>query len=117
MSDVYIWCDVLDTTCYEVCQWLTAGRWFSPGTLVSSTNKSERHDIAEILLKVALYIITLTSNPMFAFKEFDLREQSLQSYSEQYVSLDHDIYKKIPAKHFDMSVIHTENTYTRFFSN
>ena len=26
------------------------GRWFSPGTLVSSTNKTDRHDIAEILL-------------------------------------------------------------------
>ena len=31
---------VLDTTlCDEVCQWLAAGRWFSPGTPVSSTNK------------------------------------------------------------------------------
>jgi hypothetical protein len=30
------------------------GRWFSPGTPVSSTTKIGRHDIAEILLKVAL---------------------------------------------------------------
>ena len=30
------------------------GRWFSPGTLASSTTKTGRHDIAEILLKVAL---------------------------------------------------------------
>jgi hypothetical protein len=30
------------------------GRWFSPGTSVSSTNKSDSHDITEILLKVAL---------------------------------------------------------------
>ena len=29
-------------------------RWFSPGTLASSTTKTGRHDIAEILLKVAL---------------------------------------------------------------
>jgi len=35
----------------KVCQWLAAGRWFSP---VSSTNKTDRHDITEILLKVAL---------------------------------------------------------------
>ena len=28
--------------------------WFSMGTPVSSTNKTDRHDIAEILLKVAL---------------------------------------------------------------
>jgi hypothetical protein len=29
-------------------------RWFSPGTPASSTTKTGRHDIAEILLKVAL---------------------------------------------------------------
>jgi hypothetical protein len=29
-------------------------RWFSPGPPVSSTNKTDRHDIAEILLKMAL---------------------------------------------------------------
>ena len=33
---------------------------FLPGTPVSSTNKTERHDITEILLKVALYTINLT---------------------------------------------------------
>ena len=33
------------------------GRWFSPGTLVSSTNKTDRHDITEILLKVMLNTI------------------------------------------------------------
>ena len=37
-----------------------AGRWFSPGILVSSTNKTYCHDIAEILLKVALNTINLT---------------------------------------------------------
>jgi len=33
---------------------------FSPGTPVSSTNKSDRHDITELLLKVAFNTITLT---------------------------------------------------------
>ena len=33
------------------------GRWFSSGTLISSTNKTDPHDIAEILLKVALNTI------------------------------------------------------------
>ena len=36
----------------KVCQWLTTGRWFSPGTPVSSTNKTNLHDVTEILLKV-----------------------------------------------------------------
>ena len=34
--------------------------WFSPGTMVSSTNKTGHHDITEILLKVALNTIILT---------------------------------------------------------
>jgi hypothetical protein len=40
------------TLCDEVCQWLATGRWFSPGTQVFSTNKTDIHDIAE-LSKVA----------------------------------------------------------------
>ena len=45
-------------TLYDtVCQWLVAGLWFSP---VFSTNKTDRHYIAEILLKVALKTTTLT---------------------------------------------------------
>jgi hypothetical protein len=35
-------------------QLLAHGQWFSPGTPASSTTKTGRHDIAEILLKVAL---------------------------------------------------------------
>jgi hypothetical protein len=33
---------------------LAHGRWFSPDTPTSSTTKTDRHDITEILLKVAL---------------------------------------------------------------
>ncbi len=37
------WRGVVDTTlCDKVCQWLAIGLWFSPGTLVSSTNKTDR---------------------------------------------------------------------------
>ena len=39
---------------YKVYQLLAHGRWVSPGTPASSTTKTGRHDIAEILLKVAL---------------------------------------------------------------
>jgi len=57
---------VLDTTlCGKVCQWYVEGRWFSLGTPVSSTNNTDRHDIAETLLKVALNIITLTPNIIY----------------------------------------------------
>jgi len=41
------------------CTRQVGGQWFSPGTPVSSTNKTDRHDVAEMLLKVALNTITL----------------------------------------------------------
>jgi hypothetical protein len=47
------------TLCDKVCQWLATGRWFSP---VSSTNKTDRHDITEILWNVALNTIKQTNN-------------------------------------------------------
>jgi hypothetical protein len=37
-------------------------RWFSPGTPVSSTNKTDRHAITEILLRVALNTINPVHN-------------------------------------------------------
>jgi hypothetical protein len=37
-----------------------ARRWLSPFTPISSTNKTDCHDITEILLKVALNTINLT---------------------------------------------------------
>jgi hypothetical protein len=40
-----------------VCQLPAIGLWFSPGTPISSTNKTNCHDITEILLKVALHLI------------------------------------------------------------
>ena len=53
------------TLCDKVCQWLAAGRWFSPGTPVSSTNKTDRRDITEILWKVSLNTINLFVNRKF----------------------------------------------------
>jgi hypothetical protein len=44
-------CTLLAATSDKVYQLLAHGRWFSP---TSSTTKTGRHDIAEILLKVAL---------------------------------------------------------------
>ena len=56
-----LWWGVLDTTlCDKVCQWLVTDRWFSPGTPIYSANKTDRHDITEIMLIVVLNTITLT---------------------------------------------------------
>jgi hypothetical protein len=42
---------------HYVIKRLARGRWFSPGTPVSFTNKTDHHDITEIYLKVALNTI------------------------------------------------------------
>jgi hypothetical protein len=47
-------CTRLAAASDKVYQLLAHGWWFSPGTPASSTTKTGRHDIAEILLKVAL---------------------------------------------------------------
>jgi hypothetical protein len=52
--------DCFDFWCFSATlynnkkQLLAHGRWFSPCTPASSTTKTGRHDIAEMLLKVAL---------------------------------------------------------------
>ena len=47
-------CTRLAAASNKVYQLLASGRWFSPGTPASFTTKTGLHDIAEILLKVAL---------------------------------------------------------------
>ena len=59
-KEILTWRGVLHTTlCDKVC------RWFSPGTPVSYTNKTDRHGITVILLKVALNTINQTN--MFSY--------------------------------------------------
>jgi hypothetical protein len=88
--DSHSWWGVLDTTlCDKVYQWLVAGLWFSPGTLVSSTTKTDCHDITEILLKVTLNIITLHANPFYLIYCFEMNTPWIQQwihheYSNEY---------------------------------
>ena len=55
-------CTRLAAASDKVYQLLAHGQWFSPGTPASSTTKTCRHDIAEILLKVALNTKKIKSN-------------------------------------------------------
>jgi hypothetical protein len=59
---MYAYCifPAIYTICDKVCQWLAPDESFSQGTPVSSTNKTYRYDITEILLKMALNIVTQT---------------------------------------------------------
>ena len=57
---LWVWISIkarCTTLCDKVCQWLATGRFFSP---VSFTNKTDCHDITDILLKVALNTIKQT---------------------------------------------------------
>jgi hypothetical protein len=47
-------CTQLVATSDKVYQLLAHGRWFSPGNSASPNTKTGHHDIAEILLKMAL---------------------------------------------------------------
>ena len=49
------------------CQWLGTDLGVFPGTPISSSNKTYRHDITEILLKVALNTINLTSSIIYTY--------------------------------------------------
>jgi hypothetical protein len=53
-------CTRLAATSDKVYQLLAHGQWFSPA---SSTTKTGRHDIAEILLKVVLNTINQINQP------------------------------------------------------
>ena len=62
---LWVWISIrarCTTLCDKVCQWLGTGQWFSQGPPVSSTNKTYRHDITEILLKVALNTMKQTNH-------------------------------------------------------
>ena len=58
---------------------LAHGRWFSPGTPASFTTKTDRHDIAEILLKVALNTI----NQIYHVGDSGIRLQDAEPYRLQ----------------------------------
>ena len=59
------WCNRLAAVSDKVYRLLAHGRWFSPGTPASSTTKTGCHDIAEILLKVALSTTNQSINQSF----------------------------------------------------
>jgi hypothetical protein len=55
-------CTRLAAASDKAYQLLVHGQWFSPGTPASSTTKTGRRDIAEILLKVTLNTKKSTKN-------------------------------------------------------
>jgi len=73
-------CTRLAPASEKAYQLLVHGRWFCPGTPVSSTTKTGRHDIDEILLKVALTTINQIKSNLHG------EEYSIQHYVIIFVS-------------------------------
>ena len=61
------------------------GRWFSPGTPVSFTNKTDHHDITEILVKVVLN--TINQPPSKVFSEIICLTELLHSRNVPNITL------------------------------
>jgi hypothetical protein len=57
------------------------GWWFSMGTPVSSTNKTDHNDITKILLKVALSTINQPTIQYFYTNDFLFVEKSKWKYA------------------------------------
>jgi hypothetical protein len=74
----------------KVYQLLAHDRWFSPGSPASSTTKTGRHDIAEILLKVALKHQKSKSNHD---SEVETTDSNLQSRARTHAVLVIGLYE------------------------
>jgi len=72
------------------------GLWFSSGTTVFSTNKTDRHDISEILLKVALNTITL----------IPYNSKQLDGNNEQHINCVEFLFK---IRHLDFHFTNQDN--------
>ena len=66
-----------------VCQLLATGRCFSPGTLVYSTNKTDRYNIPEILLKVTLN--TIKPKPLYYCKSNFFHVYKMYTYISNFI--------------------------------
>ena len=50
---------LVTTLCYKVCQWLATGPWFSLGTSVSPTNKTDPQVIARIISLIMIWFLNV----------------------------------------------------------
>jgi hypothetical protein len=82
-------CTRLAAASDKAYQLLAQGRWFPPGTPASSTTKTGRHDIAEILLKVAL-----KHQNQIKYYMYILFQNLLSKYLILYFILNRNIYGK-----------------------
>ena len=92
-------CTRLAAASDKVYQLLSHSQWFSPGTSASSTTKTGRHDIAEILPKVALNTKNQQKNQIII-----IWVQSKMYKPEPFVSITSDLVTiSVNFYNFDLS--------------
>jgi hypothetical protein len=67
---------------------LAHGQWFSPGIPAFSTTKTGRHDIAELLLKVALQFTTQSYIHINMYLKAEKVDPAARLYIYRYVRRD-----------------------------
>jgi hypothetical protein len=78
--------------CDKVCQRLATGQWLSQGTPISSNYKTDRYDITEIWLKVALNTIKPNQSTVLQYNRWQdislicLRGYGVKRHFQQYFS-------------------------------
>ena len=83
--------------CEKVCQWLAIGRWFSRCPPVSPINKTDRHDIAEILSKEVLKTIKPAKYvKLYHYSFFSIRKFLIFYIKSTYFLFLNVTYKCIP---------------------
>ena len=87
------------------------GLWFSPGTPVYSANKTDHHDITEILLKVALNTITpfLWITGYSSSNRIDIQLLSQEDGRQGLVKMAQKLSKEVTAKNFKLEDITPQN--------
>jgi hypothetical protein len=104
---------VLNTTlCDKVCQWLVADLWFSLGTLVSFTNKTDRHDITEIMLKGVKHH---NPNPPWRWKSLCIFKDEYGTAAYKTVELD-TFLNDAPIQHREVQG-HESELFKSYFDN
>ena len=94
---------------------LAHDQWFSPGTPASSTTKSGRHDIAEILLKVVLNTINQIKSFNKNLHFSDENEIDIDEEKKMHIELDAQIReweKRIKGQHKNMGGVHMSSQHT-----
>jgi hypothetical protein len=89
------------------------GRWFSQGTPGSFTTKTGRHDIAEILLKLALkHQKSIKSNPYIYYIVSYPCTNSIVSHHYTYFTVSYSNTYSIVSHHYTYFTLSYSNTYS-----